>query len=105
MYKGLAVGSLEKESTTTPNEANSLLPTPYSHRMDLKCSVDVRWTSGGHLLNIQQMVMNQEIDKFPLKDLQSRYSIGRSALYERFKHANIKPNKEGTRSFVSGKQN
>ncbi|NEO59898.1 MAG: hypothetical protein F6J98_05510 [Moorea sp. SIO4G2] len=48
--------------------------------------------------------MNQEIDKIPVKDLQSRYNIGRSALYERFKHANIKPNKEGTRSFVSGEQ-
>ncbi|WP_293098807.1 hypothetical protein [Moorena sp. SIO3I6] len=24
------MGSLEKDSTTTPNEANSLLPTPYS---------------------------------------------------------------------------
>ncbi|NEP69029.1 hypothetical protein [Moorena sp. SIO3A5] len=48
--------------------------------------------------------MNQEIDKFPLKDLQSRYNIGRTALYERLKHANIKANKEGTRSFVSGEQ-
>ncbi|NEO50899.1 MAG: hypothetical protein F6K55_45215 [Moorea sp. SIO4A3] len=48
--------------------------------------------------------MNQEIDKIPVKDLQTRYNIGRSALYERFKHANIKPNKEGTRSFVSGEQ-
>ncbi|NEN95024.1 MAG: hypothetical protein F6K50_05625 [Moorea sp. SIO3I7] len=93
------MGSLEKDSTTTP-----MRPIPYSHRMDIKCSVDVRWTSGGHLLNIQQMVMNQEIDKIPVKDLQSRYNIGRSALYERFKHANIKPNKEGTRSFVSGEQ-
>ncbi|NEP31750.1 hypothetical protein [Moorena sp. SIO3B2] len=48
--------------------------------------------------------MTQEIDKFPIKDLQTRYNIGRSALYERFKHANIKPNKEGTRSFISGEQ-
>ncbi|NET69174.1 MAG: hypothetical protein F6K63_34155 [Moorea sp. SIO1G6] len=48
--------------------------------------------------------MTQEIDKFPIKDLQTRYNIGRSALYERFKHANIKPNKDGTRSFISGEQ-
>ena len=33
-----------------------------------------------------------------------RYGIGRTALYDRFKHANIKPSKEGTRSFVSGEQ-
>ncbi|NEO17276.1 MULTISPECIES: hypothetical protein [unclassified Moorena] len=50
------------------------------------------------------MVMTQEIDKIPVKDLQTKYNIGRSALYERFKHANVKPNKEGTRSFVSGEQ-
>ena len=48
--------------------------------------------------------MNQEIDKFPLKDLQSRYDIGRTALYERLKHINIKANKEGRSSFVSGEQ-
>ncbi|NEQ03818.1 MAG: hypothetical protein F6K59_34805 [Moorea sp. SIO3F7] len=48
--------------------------------------------------------MTQEIDKIPVKDLQTKYNIGRSALYERFKHANVKPNKEGTRSFVSGEQ-
>ncbi len=34
----------------------------------------------------------------------TRYNIGRTALYDRFKHANIKPEKEGTRSFVSGEQ-
>ena len=50
------------------------------------------------------MVMTQEIDKIPVKDLQTKYNIGRSALYERVKHANGKPNKEGTRSFVSGEQ-
>ncbi|NEO92354.1 MAG: hypothetical protein F6K56_19810 [Moorea sp. SIO3G5] len=48
--------------------------------------------------------MTQEIDKFPIKDLQTRYNIGRTALYERFKHANIKPNKEETPSFVSGEK-
>ncbi|NER91557.1 hypothetical protein [Moorena sp. SIO3A2] len=48
--------------------------------------------------------MTQEIDKIPVKDLQSRYGIGRTALYERMKHANIKTDKEGTRSFISGEQ-
>ena len=48
--------------------------------------------------------MTQEIDKFPIKDLQTRYNIGPTALYERIKHANIKTDKEGTRSFVSGGQ-
>ncbi|NEN94518.1 MAG: hypothetical protein F6K50_02935 [Moorea sp. SIO3I7] len=48
--------------------------------------------------------MTQEIDKIPVKDLQTRYNIGRTALYERIKHANIKPSKEGTRSFISGEQ-
>lgn len=41
--------------------------------------------------------MTQQIDRFPVKDLITRYNIGRTALYERFKHANIKPEKEGTR--------
>jgi hypothetical protein len=49
------------------------------------------------------MVMT-DIDRFPVKDLMGRYGIGRTALYDRFKHANIKPDKEGTRSFVSGEQ-
>ncbi|NEO59278.1 MAG: hypothetical protein F6J98_02260 [Moorea sp. SIO4G2] len=48
--------------------------------------------------------MTQEIDKIPVKDLQTRYKIGRTALYERIKHANIETNKEGTRSFISGRQ-
>ena len=45
-----------------------------------------------------------DIDRFPVKELMGRYSIGRTALYDRFKHANIKPYKEGTRSFISGEQ-
>ena len=48
--------------------------------------------------------MTQQIDRFPVKDLMTRYNIGRTALYERFKQANIKPEKEGTRSFISGEQ-
>ena len=45
-----------------------------------------------------------DIDRFPVKELMGRYGIGRTALYDRFKHANIKPDKEGTRSFISGEQ-
>jgi hypothetical protein len=45
-----------------------------------------------------------DIDRFPVKELMGRYGIGRTALYDRFKHASIKPDKEGTRSFISGEQ-
>ncbi|MCC5640640.1 hypothetical protein LC593_33375 [Nostoc sp. CHAB 5844] len=41
------------------------------------------------------------INRTPTKDLMSRYGIGRTALYERFKAAHVKPIKEGTRSHVS----
>lgn len=42
-----------------------------------------------------------EIDKFPIKDLPNRYSIKRTALYTRFAAANITPEKDGTRSYIS----
>jgi len=45
-----------------------------------------------------------EIDKFPVKELANRYNIGRTALYSRFEAANITPNKEGTRSYISGSE-
>ncbi|NEO65154.1 MAG: hypothetical protein F6J98_34075, partial [Moorea sp. SIO4G2] len=83
---------------------NSRFPIPYFLWMDINCSVTIRRTPGEHSPNIQQTVMTQEIDKIPVKDLQTRYNIGRTALYERIKHANIKPSKEGTRSFISGEQ-
>ncbi len=45
-----------------------------------------------------------ELDRFPVKDLQNRYNLGRTALYERFKFTHITPTKDGTRSYVSGEQ-
>lgn len=42
--------------------------------------------------------------KFPVKDLQNRYGLRRTALYARFAAANIEPEKEGTRAYISGKQ-
>lgn len=45
-----------------------------------------------------------EINKFPVKDLQNRYNVGRTALYTRFTTANITPEKNGTRSYISGEE-
>jgi len=45
-----------------------------------------------------------EINKFPVKDLPNRYSVGRTALYARFTAANITPEKDGTRSYISGEE-
>lgn len=42
--------------------------------------------------------------KFPVKDLQNRYNLGRTALYTRFAAALITPEKDGTRSYISGKE-
>jgi len=42
-----------------------------------------------------------EINKLPVKDLPSRYNIRRTALYTRFTAANITPEKDGTRSYIS----
>lgn len=48
--------------------------------------------------------MNTEIDRFPVSDLPDRYSIGRTALYERMGVLAIKPEKQGNKSYVSGHQ-
>jgi hypothetical protein len=48
--------------------------------------------------------VNIEIDRFPVSDLPNRYSIGRTALYERMGILAIKPEKQGNKSYVSGKQ-
>ncbi|MEG4634114.1 hypothetical protein QUB56_31860 [Microcoleus sp. AR_TQ3_B6] len=45
-----------------------------------------------------------EINKFPVKDLPSRYNVGRTALYARFTAALITPEKDGTRSYISGEE-
>ncbi|NEO59897.1 MAG: hypothetical protein F6J98_05505 [Moorea sp. SIO4G2] len=51
------MGSLKKDSTTTPNEANSLLPTPYSllspygSKMFSGHPVDIQWTLTEHPAN------------------------------------------------------
>lgn len=43
-----------------------------------------------------------ETDRIPVKSLTSRYKIGRTALYERFKQIKVEPIKDGTRSYISG---
>jgi hypothetical protein len=48
--------------------------------------------------------VNTEIDRFPVSDLPDRYSIGRTALYERMGVLAIKPEKQGNKSYVSGQQ-
>jgi hypothetical protein len=42
-----------------------------------------------------------EINKLPIKDLPNRYNIRRTALYARFAAANITPEKDGTRAYIS----
>jgi hypothetical protein len=48
--------------------------------------------------------VNIEIDRFPVSDLPDRYSIGRTALYERMGVLAIKPEKQGNKSYLSGQQ-
>lgn len=45
-----------------------------------------------------------EIDRVPLSQLPSRYSIARSALYTRLKDLQIEPSKEGRKAYVSAAQ-
>ena len=48
--------------------------------------------------------MNAQIDRFPVSELPSRYHIKRTALYERLKALDIKPIKQGNKSYVDGNQ-
>lgn len=48
--------------------------------------------------------MNTEIDRFPVSNLPERYGIGRTALYERLNALSIKPQKQGTKSYIAGEQ-
>jgi len=41
---------------------------------------------------------------FPIKELQYRYSIARSAVYVRMKRLNITPHTQGNRSYVNASQ-
>ncbi|MBD0344908.1 MAG: hypothetical protein ICV63_08805 [Coleofasciculus sp. Co-bin14] len=45
-----------------------------------------------------------EIDRIWVKDLEKRYGIGKTALYTRLESLQIKPIKDGKRSYVSGEQ-
>ena len=47
---------------------------------------------------------NSELDRIGTKDLMSKYGIGKTAFYERLKTANVKPVKEGTRSWINKQQ-
>jgi hypothetical protein len=46
----------------------------------------------------------EEIDRFPLTQLPSRYGIARSALYTRLKDLKIEPAKDGKRAYVNAQQ-
>ena len=48
--------------------------------------------------------MNIEIDNYPVSQLQSRYSIGKQAVYNRLDALDIKPFKEGNRSYLTADQ-
>src|SRR4028119_1502262 len=50
---------------------------------------------------VNKLKAMNEINKLPVKDLPSRYNIKRTALYTRFNAANITPEKDGTRSYIS----
>lgn len=45
--------------------------------------------------------MNTEIDPFPVSELSSRYKIGKQALYNRLEGLEIKPIKQGNKSYIS----
>jgi len=71
--------------------------------------------SGEHPVNIEYAkhvlfgehpvnTMNTEIDRFPVSDLPDRYSIKRTALYERLNALDIKPQKLGNKSYIDGYQ-
>ena len=42
-----------------------------------------------------------DIDPYPVSELQSRYSIGKQAVYNRLDALKIKPEKHGNRSYIS----
>jgi UDP-N-acetylmuramyl tripeptide synthase len=45
-----------------------------------------------------------EIDPYPVSELQSRYNIGKQAVYNRLDALKIKPEKEGNRSYITSEQ-
>jgi hypothetical protein len=51
--------------------------------------------------SVNSLKTMSEINKLPIKDLPDRYNIKRTALYTRFAAANITPEKDGTRSYIS----
>ncbi len=48
--------------------------------------------------------MKTEIDNFPVSQLQSRFSLGKQAVYNRLQQLDIKPFKEGNRSYITADQ-
>ncbi len=53
---------------------------------------------------VMDILNNTELDRIGTKDLMSKYGIGKTAFYERLKTANVKPVKDGTRSWISTHQ-
>jgi len=51
--------------------------------------------------SVNSLKTMSEINKLPIKDLPNRYNIRRTALYARFAAANITPEKDGTRAYIS----
>ena len=50
------------------------------------------------------LLSDRQIDNFPVSQLQSRYSIGKQAVYNRLDALDIKPFKEGNRSYITADQ-
>jgi hypothetical protein len=48
--------------------------------------------------------MNTEIDNFPVSQLQNGFSIGKQAVYNRLDALDIKPFKEGNKSYITANQ-
>ena len=47
------------------------------------------------------LMMDIEVDNYPVTELQSRYEIGKQAVYNRLEALGIKPSREGKNSYVN----
>ena len=48
--------------------------------------------------------MEVEIDNFPVSELQSRFNLGKQAVYNRLDALDIKPFKSGNRAYITADQ-
>lgn len=59
--------------------------------------------STGHTGRVHSFMMT-DIDPYPVSELTNRYNIGKQAVYNRLEALDIKPKKQGNRSFISSQQ-